>query len=98
MARGSLELGYPQSQGFVDAEQGGRLLNAKRPFRRVHRDHADAPLPPLAICTSLTNANTRPASSWHGPVDQLLILAIGSCSSSEVKEGEPATSRRQRAA
>ena len=34
-----------------------------RPFRRVHRDHADAPLPPLAICTGLTNANTRPVSS-----------------------------------
>jgi hypothetical protein len=63
MARRSLELGCPQSQGFVDAEQEGHLPNAKRSFRRVHRDHADAHLPPLAICTGLTNANTRSVSS-----------------------------------
>ena len=71
MARGSLELGCPESQGFVDAEQGGHHLNAKRFFRRVHRDHTDAPLTPLAIWTGLANANARSVSSPHSPGEQL---------------------------
>jgi hypothetical protein len=54
MARGSLELGCPQSQGFVDAEHEGHLPNAKRSFRRVHRVHAEGPGPGNAIRMPMT--------------------------------------------
>ena len=84
MVRGPPELGCPQSQGFVDAQQEEHLPNAKHSFRRVHRDHADAPLPPLAICTGLANEFTRSVSSRHGPRSKLCDFANGKNCSSRV--------------
>jgi len=88
MGRGPPELGCPQSQGFVDAEQEEDLPNAKRSFHRVHRDYADAPLPPLAICTGLANEFTRSVSSRHSPGGKLCDLPNGQNCSSRVKPPE----------
>ena len=84
MGRGPPELGCPQSQGFVDAEQEEDLLIAKCSFCRVHRDYADAPLPLLAICTGLANEFTRSVSSPHSPRDKLCDFANGKNWSSRV--------------
>jgi hypothetical protein len=85
MGRGPPELGCPQSQGFVDVQQEEHLSIAKRSFRRVHRDHADAPLPPLATCTGLANELTRSVSSRHSPRDKRCDFTNGKNCSSRVK-------------
>ena len=84
MERSPLELGCPGSQGFVDAEQEADHLNAKRSLNGVHRDHADAPLPPLAICRGVANENTRSVSSRHSPGDQLCDFTNGKNWSSRI--------------
>ena len=83
MGRGPPELGCPQSQGFVDVEHEEHLLIAKRSFRRVHRDHADAP--PLRLRyarASLTNSKdlcpSRIVLATNGVILQMVkIVRIG---------------------
>ena len=90
MGRGPPELGCPQSQGPVHAQQEGDLPNAKRSFHRVHRGHADAPLPPLAICTGPANEFTRSVSSPHSPCGKRCDFTNGkNCSSRVLRKLDP---------